>query len=138
MAQTIPFTTAQDQKTTWQEWHERWGHISHTTLKRIKDKNLVEGFDVYGNFDNFECEACAAAKQSRRPFPQKADNRVNRPGELTHTDVWGPARNPMATGARFFMTFIDDYTRRSVVKFQGVSDWTTEKSTATKRHCREV
>jgi transposase InsO family protein len=52
---------------------------------------------------------------------------VIKSGELTHTDVWGPARNPMAMGACFFMTFIDDYTWRSVIKFLKTKGEVAEK-----------
>jgi hypothetical protein len=60
---------------------------------------------------------CITGKQAQRPFPQAAENATKAPGELTHTDVWGPARNLTATGMRYFMTFVDDYTCYGVVKF---------------------
>ena len=105
------------QPITWMEWHERWGHISFTTLKRIRDSGMVDGFQVDGDPEELTCEACIAAKQTRRPFPQKSEPSTERPGELTHTDVWGPARSPTPTGMKYFVTFIDDYTRRGCVKF---------------------
>ena len=32
-----------------------------------------------------------------------------------HTDVWGPTQNPSLRGKRYFVTFVDDFSRRSWV-----------------------
>ncbi|PRQ20262.1 putative RNA-directed DNA polymerase [Rosa chinensis] len=32
-----------------------------------------------------------------------------------HSDVWGPAKIPSLSGARYFVTFIDDCTRMTWV-----------------------
>ena len=35
--------------------------------------------------------------------------------ELVHTDVWGPARVQSLGGSRYYVTFIDDATRKNWV-----------------------
>ena len=37
--------------------------------------------------------------------------------ELVHTDVWGPSKVPSFGGSRYFITFIDDATRKLWVYF---------------------
>ena len=51
------------------------------------------------------CEACQLGKQHRLPFPNNLD--------LIHSDVWGPAQNVSLGGSRYFVSFIDDYTRHT-------------------------
>ena len=31
---------------SWEEWHNRFGHVSYGRLQRMLDKNLVTGFTV--------------------------------------------------------------------------------------------
>jgi transposase InsO family protein len=42
---------------------------------------------------------------------------TSRPLELVHTDLCGPTRTPTLQGERYFMLFIDDYTRMVWVSF---------------------
>ena len=74
-----------------QTWHKKLGHVSLEGLKNLLHKDLVDGFNVDKQSPEFECNACIQAKHSRAPFPKEAESRAERPGELTHTDVWGPA-----------------------------------------------
>ena len=37
--------------------------------------------------------------------------------ELVHSDVWGPAKTVSMGGCRFYVTFIDDHTRKVWVYF---------------------
>ncbi|KZT50606.1 hypothetical protein CALCODRAFT_444357, partial [Calocera cornea HHB12733] len=56
---------------------------------------------------DFQCTACIAAKQSMRPFPKEAETRSMAPGEVTFSDVWGPARKPALGGASYYISFTD-------------------------------
>lgn len=31
--------------------------------------------------------------------------------ELIHVDIWGPYQTPSHSGARYFLTIVDDYSR---------------------------
>jgi len=85
--------------TCWEDWHKRFGHISISGLQRLHAKGLVRGFDVDKTSKFGDCEACIAAKQTRNP------------------DIWGPARTASVSGAKYFMTLIDDNSRHCTVKF---------------------
>jgi hypothetical protein len=56
------------------------------------------------------------AKQTENPFSKSATHSTAYAGEYTHTDVWGPARFAATNGARYYMTFIDDYSRHCTIK----------------------
>ena len=44
-------------------------------------------------------------------IPRRLDQRTKSPFELVHTDVQGPSRIESTLGFRYFVTFIDDYSR---------------------------
>ena len=77
---------------TWLDWHKHFGHIGVTGLRYIYQHNLVEGLTVDQHSVFRNCEACIQVKQSQTPFPHSTQQTTTYVGELTHTDLWGPAR----------------------------------------------
>ena len=69
------------------------------------------------NHPNQLCEACLLGKHSKRSFPKEATTRATKPLQLVHTDVCGPI-NPSSFGKnKYFLLFIDDYSRKTWVYF---------------------
>ncbi|MCO5558127.1 hypothetical protein L7F22_011704 [Adiantum nelumboides] len=62
------------------------------------------------------CEACQFGKQSRNSFPQKR-NVCKKPLEVVHTDVWNPTKTASIHESRYYVSFIDDHTRKVWVYF---------------------
>ena len=56
-------------------------------------------------------------KQVRVPFKESSNKRSQCALGLVHSDVCGPMSTPSVGGARYFLTFTDDYTRYSSVYF---------------------
>ena len=56
-------------------------------------------------------------KQQRQPFPSGKAWRAKALLELVHTDVCGPMRTPSNEQNRYFILFIDDYTRKTWLYF---------------------
>ena len=88
-------------------YHYRLGHPAFRTL-RILFPSLFTNLDVEG----FSCEVCEMAKHKHIPFPISNERSVSS-FYLIHSDVWGPSVIPNVSGARWFVTFIDDCTRVS-------------------------
>jgi Reverse transcriptase (RNA-dependent DNA polymerase)/gag-polypeptide of LTR copia-type/Integrase core domain/GAG-pre-integrase domain/Domain of unknown function (DUF4219) len=98
-------------------WHKRLGHVHEQRLKTAVNHDIVAGIDKISGDLPF-CEACIQAKQSRKPF--KSSNYSVQSTcklELVHSDVCGPMSVPSLGGARYFVTFIDDFTRCCRVYF---------------------
>ena len=104
---------------SWEIWHKRYGHIGMDSLQQILDKQLVDGFTVDMRMPKYDCEACVQAKQHIASFPKTTDGNqgLTKPGELTHTDVWGPYSVRSIHGNLYFITFLDDGTRRPKLRF---------------------
>ena len=101
-------------------WHRRLGHLSFHYLRKIKPELFV-------GITNFEsrCDICEMAKSHRISYvPSHNKNSV--PFMTIHSEVWGPARIPTLSGARYFVTFIDECTRMTWISLlSNKSDVTT-------------
>lgn len=60
--------------------------------------------------DSFHCDVCQFAKSHRATY-SLSDTRSVEPFDLVHSDVWGPSSISNISGAKWYVTFIDDYTR---------------------------
>ena len=88
-------------------WHQKLSHMSKKGLKVLSDQKLIPGLTkVSLPF----CEHCVTSKQHRLKFSSSiARSKVIL--ELIHFDVW-QASVISLEGARYFVSFIDDYYRR--------------------------
>ncbi|KAM3013444.1 hypothetical protein FF2_026299 [Malus domestica] len=88
-----------------QLWHQRLGHLSNKTLRAISPCIKILNFCSID-----DCLICPLAKQTRAPFPLSSIN-TKAPFELIHVDIWGGYHVPTITGAQYFLTIVDDFTR---------------------------
>ena len=84
-------------------------HHSRLDYKSLsKFRKLVPHFS---SLSSLECESCQLGKHTRVFFLKSLDPRTRSYFELVHTDVWGSSRSTSTLGFRYFVTFIDDYSR---------------------------
>jgi hypothetical protein len=105
-------------KTSSTTWHRRLGHINANDLCKMKN-GAVEGVtfpDKNGQIDKSSCTVCCEGKQTRLPFPLSA-SKSQEVLELVHTDLCGPMENKSLGMARYFLIFVDDYSRMCFVYF---------------------
>ncbi|KAK8936121.1 hypothetical protein KSP39_PZI013254 [Platanthera zijinensis] len=90
-------------------WHRRLAHISQKGLGCLAKKKLISDIsDVHLE----RCDHCMAGKQNRVSFHSHTSTRRSEPLELVHTDVCGPLKVQTRGGASYFVTFIDDHSRK--------------------------
>jgi len=63
------------------------------------------------------CESCILGKQKRVSFKKARRAPAKEKLELVHTDVWGPALLSLIGSKQYFVTFIDDHSRKVWVYF---------------------
>ena len=103
---------------SWNEAHRRLGHISISSMKTLLNGNMITGLEVEKSANpSIQCESCIQAKAAHQSFPKESTNRAARPGDLIHSDLWGPSRTASPGGSKYFISFIDDHTRHITVKF---------------------
>ena len=92
-------------------WHKRYGHLSMQNMQKLKRDGLVSGLDFPSKLSpGFVCSACAYGKSKQAKFPS-GSIKTSQPLQLIHSDVCGPIQNVSLGGCKYFVTFIDDFTR---------------------------
>ncbi len=82
--------------------------MSDRGLTELGKRGLIMVLEKKGNDI---CEPCIYGKQHRVKFANSF-KRSEGVLELVHSDVWGPAPISARGGARYFLTFIDDFSRK--------------------------
>ena len=63
------------------------------------------------------CSGCVLGKYHRDSFDKRASWHASVPLELVHSDLCGPLPSTSFSGFKYFLTFIDDYSRCTWVYF---------------------
>ncbi|PKU66248.1 Retrovirus-related Pol polyprotein from transposon TNT 1-94 [Dendrobium catenatum] len=93
-----------------QLWHARLGH-PHNRLLTILANKIPEIKNVSSSVS---CTSCTMAKCHKFSF-NKTTSVTSHPFDLIHSDVWGPSPVQSTEGFRYYVIFIDDFTRFSWV-----------------------
>ncbi|PNX79017.1 putative copia-type protein, partial [Trifolium pratense] len=91
-------------------WHKRYGHLNFRSLSELNSKELVYGVPKI-NVKHAICDICIKSKQSRLPFVKEMTKRACVALEVIHSDICGPFEVPSLSGSKYFITFVDEYTR---------------------------
>ena len=89
-------------------WHMRLGHAGEKSLQTLATQGLLKGAKTC-KLDF--CEQCVLGKQKRVKFGTVIHN-TEGILDYIHTDVWGPTKTASLGGKHYFVTFIDDFSRR--------------------------
>ncbi|XP_074305340.1 uncharacterized protein LOC141640436 [Silene latifolia] len=81
--------------------HSRLGHSSLDKLKHVMDISTNQ---------QLVCETCILSKFHVQSFQRSSSHAANL-FELVHLDPWGPYRTASRTGAKYFLTILDDHSR---------------------------
>lgn len=92
-------------------WHYRFGHLNFKDLRMLERKQMVSGLPQIQTPSEL-CSDCLESKQARGSFSQQVPTRSRSKLEIIYSDVCGPIQTDSLGGNRFFLTFIDDYTRK--------------------------
>jgi transposase InsO family protein len=102
-----------------QLWHRRFGHLGYDNLAKLQQYSMVSGMtasaEQFKSAGDAVCEPCVKAKQHRRSRPSSGSDSTQ-PLQLLHMDVCGPLQEPSLGGSVYVATFLDDYTKLSIVR----------------------
>ena len=87
-------------------WHFRLGHVNS---RRMLDMVNLELLPKCANNMNEKCSICMHTKLTRTPFPKI--ERTSYLLQLIHSDVCDMHSTPTRGGKKYFVTFIDDFSK---------------------------
>ncbi|RVW70488.1 Retrovirus-related Pol polyprotein from transposon TNT 1-94 [Vitis vinifera] len=90
-------------------WHRRLGHMSEKGMKMLLSKGKLPELK---SIDFDMCESCILGKQKKVSFLKTGRTPKAEKLELVHTDLWGPSPVASLGGSRYYITFIDDSSRK--------------------------
>ena len=88
-------------------WHKRLGHISKQMMERLIKDDILHNLD----FSDFStCVDCIKDKLTAKTRKGRT-RRSQQVLELVHIDICGPFTPIAIRGYKYFITFIDDFSR---------------------------
>ena len=84
---------------------------THCPLRHLSLPLLKKLCSQFSSLLSLDCESYQFAKHHRLSYSPRVNKRASALFELVHSDVWGlcPVVSPI--GFRYFVTFVDDYSR---------------------------
>ncbi|GAU19342.1 hypothetical protein TSUD_336290 [Trifolium subterraneum] len=104
---TVPATSE------FHKWHLRLGHIHSSAISTVLNLCNVP---VSNKFSNESCSFCCIGK-SHRLYAPLSHTVYTKPFEVVHTDLWGPAPFDSYYGYRYYITFVDTFTKYTWIYF---------------------
>jgi transposase InsO family protein len=99
------------------EWHRRLGHLSFDFLSRLSGLGLVRGLPKLKYQKDLVCSPCRHGKMVAASHPPLTSVMTERPCELFHMDLVGPAHVCSVGGKWYILVIVDDYSRYAWVIF---------------------
>lgn len=109
------FTISEEKTSCIHVWHKILGHRDINSIRSMNHGGLANGINIRNCHCTGSCEVCVQGKMSRYEFPSKAKQKSTKILDLIHTDVCGPMQTITPSGKKYFLTFIDDHSRFSMV-----------------------
>ena len=92
-------------------WHMRYGHLNFKDLNLLHAKDMVTGLPQV-RIPKSVCDHCMISKQTRASFSNYTPTRANDLLHVVYSDVCGPFEVPSLGGNRFFVSFVDEFSRK--------------------------
>lgn len=100
-------------------WHRRMAHLRHGALNILKE--IVTGLPEMKTEKHEVCKGCALGKYAKTSFPS-SNTRSEGILDLIHSDVCGLMSTTSLNGYEYYVTFIDDFSRKTWIYFMKNKD----------------
>ena len=95
-------------------WHSRLGYMSLKNMNLLVKRVYLNSKEVH---TLYFYEECVFGKSHKQSFPE-GKHTTKGILEYINSDLWGSVSNgPTLSGCRYFLTFIDDYSRKVWFRF---------------------
>ena len=92
------------------KWHRMLGHVNFDYLNKLIKNKLLDGIPSEIESEYMRCKICIENKMNKLPFENNR-YQAKQVLEIIHTDVCGTFQTTGPNGERYFVSFIDDYSK---------------------------
>ncbi|GFX44702.1 retrovirus-related Pol polyprotein from transposon TNT 1-94 [Trichonephila clavipes] len=96
-------------------WHQRFCHVNNDYLVKTSKNDSVKGLPRLTDNGKTHCIPCKLAKVQESFIQKTGAVRSKHPLELLHMDLCGPMPTESQGGNKYFLSIIDDYSRKVTV-----------------------
>ena len=91
-------------------WHVIFGHVNFKYIQQLHNENMVKGSPLI-KYSKGVCTSCLVEKHPERRY--EVGNKIKDAStlDLIHSDISILIHIEYMNGSRYFLTFIDDYSR---------------------------
>ena len=100
-------------------WHRRLAHVHYRALP-IASK-AVEGLQEIQAKRDGVCKGCAKGKNTKKTFPS-SESKAKGILEIIHSNVCGPMSSSSLSRYVYYVSFIDDFYRKTWIYFMKNKD----------------
>lgn len=93
-----------------ERYHRTLGHANFKYLKTMCDQQILEGLPNKLESDYMKCAICLENKMHNLPFKNER-SRAKEVLDIIDTDINGPHSTAGLNGEKYFLTFVDDYSK---------------------------
>jgi hypothetical protein len=97
-------------------WHERFKNLNFRYMQQLRKQILVDGLPNI-HFSKGICEGCVLGKHPQEKFDKGKTQRASSTLDIIHSDLMGPFTHPSIIKSRFFLIFVDDFSRFTWIYF---------------------
>ena len=95
-------------------WHRRFAHVHYRALPLAS--KVVEGLPKIQEKHEGVCKGCAKGNNTKKTF-SSSESKGNGILEVIHSDVCGPMSSSSLSGYVYYVSFIDDFSRKTWIYF---------------------
>jgi hypothetical protein len=92
-----------------QVWHQRFSHFSIDTIRGVEKVTTGRKGPIQGVKDYTICDLTKSIRVINREAPERSKGPLDR----IHSDIWGLYKVPSTSSVRYFISFTNDYSRKS-------------------------
>jgi len=97
-----------------QTWHRCFGHLNLSDVRKLLPKGSYSEMETA---TSMACDICIKAK-AKEKFQRKVPaRRATKPLDLIHSDLCGPSSPQSLSRCRYYILYIDDFSRYTWVCF---------------------
>ena len=83
---------------------------------------MILGIELESIGDRITCNTCIKSNITHKPRPKEPGKCAKKLSEKVYSDVWGPLRYLMIDKKLYYISFINDYSRESVIYLMNSKD----------------